>query len=336
MKIYHYTSIQTLALILRNKKIRFNRLDKVDDMEESIYGSGPNRTKLGIYAFVSCWTKSEKENPALWKMYTDYKGVRIGLDAMPFKTYKAKDGFTSFFQEEMNFGSDYFILSFCNEAKLHDVIYVDNPEEEISAELILRLHKILLSNIRDEIAGRFRSGKEWVRVGTHIGANPEFVNGLIYELVEKYNSSTDEFFLDKIAYFHAEFENIHPFGDGNGRIGRLITNEQLDMLGLPPIIIPNKSKFDEYYPALDEYTKFGKTDRLTELFASLLVESLHRRIAKLTAKKIIPVADWAKNNNINLQSATNKAIRGTIPAFRVRGHWMIDEDFRTESAVMRA
>lgn len=213
---------------------------------------------------------------------------------------------------------------------------MDNPEEEISAELILRLHKILLSNIRDGIAGRFRSGKEWVRVGTHIGANPEFVNGLIYELVKKYNSSTDEYFLDKIAYFHAEFENIHPFGDGNGRIGRLITNEQLDMLGLPPIIIPNKSKFDEYYPALDEYTKFGKTDRLTELFASLLVESLHRRIAKLTAKKIIPVADWAKNNNINLQSATNKAIRGTIPAFRVRGHWMIDEDFRTESAVMRA
>ena len=113
-KIYHYTSIETLELILKNKKIRFNRLDKVDDMEESIYGSGPNRTKLGIYAFVSCWTKSEKENPALWKMYTDYKGVRIGLDAMPFKTYKAKDGFTSFFQEAMNFGSDYFILSFCN------------------------------------------------------------------------------------------------------------------------------------------------------------------------------------------------------------------------------
>lgn len=68
-------------------------------------------------------------------------------------------------------------------------------------------------------------------------------------------------------------------------------------------------------------------DKLTELFASLLIEALYRRIAKLTAKKIIPVADWAKNNNINLQSATNKAIRGTIPAFRVRGHWMIDRDY---------
>ena len=205
---------------------------------------------------------------------------------------------------------------------------MDNPEKEISVELILKLHKTLLTNIRDEIAGRFRSGKEWVRVGTHIGANPEFVNGFMYDLVRDYNSDNDEYFLEKIAYFHAEFENIHPFGDGNGRIGRLLTNEQLDMLGLPPIIIPNKSKFDEYYPALDEYTKTNKADKLTELFASLLIEALYRRITKLTAKKIVPVADWTKNNSVNLQSATNKAIRGTIPAFRIRGHWMIDVDFK--------
>lgn len=205
---------------------------------------------------------------------------------------------------------------------------IDNSETEISVDLILKLHKILLTNIRDDIAGRFRSGREWVRVGTHIGANPDFVNTLMYELVEGYNSDTTNYFLDKIAYFHAEFENIHPFGDGNGRIGRLLTNEQLDMLGLPPIIIPNKSKFDEYYPALDEYTKTGKIDKLTELFASLLTESLYRRIARLTAKKIIPLADWAKENNQNLQSTTNKAIRGTIPAFRIRGHWMIDGDSR--------
>ena len=204
---------------------------------------------------------------------------------------------------------------------------MDNPEKEISVELILNLHKTLLTNIRDDIAGRFRSGREWVRVGTHIGANPEFVNGLMYEVVENYNSDDGGYFLDKIAYFHAEFENIHPFGDGNGRIGRLLTNEQLDMLGLPPIIIPNKSKFDEYYPALDEYTKTGKVDKLTELFASLLIETLYRRITKLTARRIISVADWAKNNDINLQSATNKAIRGTIPAFRVRGHWMVDQEY---------
>ena len=104
------------------------------------------------------------------------------------------------------------------------------------------------------------------------------------------------------------------------------------MLGLPPIIIPNKSKFDEYYPALDEYAKTGKIDKLTELFAGLLIEALYRRITKLTAKKIIPVAVWSKSNGVNLQSATNKAIRGTIPAFRVRGHWMIDRDYKIQES----
>lgn len=208
----------------------------------------------------------------------------------------------------------------------------DNPEPSISTGLILKLHRILLTNIRDEIAGRFRFGKEWVRVGTHIGANPEFVNSLMSELVEGYNTNDEKYFLEKVAYFHAEFENIHPFGDGNGRIGRLLTNEQLDLLGLPPIIIPNKSKFDDYYPALEEYTKTGKIDALTELFARLLIESLYRRITKLTAKKIIPVADWAKNNRLNLQSVTNKAIRGTIPAFRVREHWMIDSGYQSDLA----
>lgn len=206
---------------------------------------------------------------------------------------------------------------------------INNPESKISVELILKLHRILLSNIRDEIAGRFRFGREWVRVGTHIGANPEFVNGFMHDLIKKYNTDDETYFLEKIAYFHAEFENIHPFGDGNGRIGRLLANEQLDLKGLPPIIIPNKSKFDEYYPALDEYAKTGRIDKLTELFAKLLIESLYRRITTLTAKRIIPVADWAKQNDINLQSATNKAIRGTIPAFRIRGKWMIDEEYKS-------
>lgn len=60
MRIYHYTSLESLALILQNKTIRFNRLDKVDDLEEG------NVESLGIkfckYIFVSCWTEDENEN----------------------------------------------------------------------------------------------------------------------------------------------------------------------------------------------------------------------------------------------------------------------------------
>lgn len=208
-----------------------------------------------------------------------------------------------------------------------------NLEPKVSVDLILRLHRMLLSNIRDEIAGRFRSGREWVRVGTHVGANPEFVNELMYGLVERYDRENDKaFFVEKIALFHAEFENIHPFGDGNGRIGRLVTNEQLDLLGLPPIIIPNKSKHEEYYPALEEYERTGKADRLMELFAGLLIEALYRRIAQMTAKKIIPVAEWAKEHGVSAQAAINKAARGTIPGFRTRGHWMIAAEHESGDA----
>lgn len=207
---------------------------------------------------------------------------------------------------------------------------LDNPETEISVPLILKLHSILLQNIRDDAAGRFRSNKEWVRVGSHLGANPQFVHHFITELVENYNQKSEQYFLDKIVYFHAEFENIHPFIDGNGRIGRLLINEQLDLLNLPPILIPHKSKNEEYYPALEEYSKLNKLDQLSEFFAKLLIESLYRRITRLTAPKIVSVSDWAKQNQMSVQSATNKAIRGTIPAFRLRGHWMIDADFKAE------
>lgn len=131
MMIYHYTTIQTLALILKHKTIRFNRLDRVDDLEESVYGSGPTSAKLAQYCFVSCWIKSNRENLSLWNMYTRYKGVRIGIDEMPFVTYKVNENFKSFFKSPMGMGIDYFYSSFMNEAKLYDIEYVDNPEEKI-------------------------------------------------------------------------------------------------------------------------------------------------------------------------------------------------------------
>lgn len=131
MMIYHYTTIQTLALILKHKTIRFNRLDRVDDMEESIYGSGPLETKLGMYTFVSCWTKSDKENLALWNMYTRYRGVRIGLDEQPFIAYQINDRLNSFFKEPIVIKSDYCYTCFLNEVRLYDIEYVDNPQSRI-------------------------------------------------------------------------------------------------------------------------------------------------------------------------------------------------------------
>lgn len=131
MKVYHYTSIETLALILKNKSIRFNRLDCVDDLEESIYGSGAQNVKLAQYAFVSCWTRDNIENLALWKMYTNNKGVRIALEENPFVVYPLNEKAYTYCRSFLDTGEDYFMLSVNNEAKLYDIKYVENQNDKI-------------------------------------------------------------------------------------------------------------------------------------------------------------------------------------------------------------
>lgn len=212
-------------------------------------------------------------------------------------------------------------------------IIIEQPDKELSIEYVLQLHKVLLTDINDHFAGRFRSGDEWVRVGTHIGANPSFTNGLVGDLIHKYNEDLATYFLDKIAYFHAEFETIHPFGDGNGRIGRLLINQQLGKLGYPPIIIRNRGKFERYYPLFDEHARSGKYDGFGELFAVLLMESLHKRLAVLTSRQLVPLTEWAEQHGISANAALNRASRQTIPAFRLGEKWMIDAAYRLEAGV---
>ena len=205
---------------------------------------------------------------------------------------------------------------------------INNPSKGISLDLILELHKILLSNTSDNQAGKFRSEDIQGYAGTQNDVKPESINECMRGLIKKYNAKDNQYFVEKIATFHAEFMRICPFKDGSGQIGRLLVNEQLNALGLPPIIIANKLKEEDYYPALDEYMKTGKIDKLTVLFAKLLTEALYRRITKWTADYIIQVSEWVRKNNASLQSTVNKAMRGTIPAFKVRGHWMIDEAYK--------
>ena len=204
---------------------------------------------------------------------------------------------------------------------------VQNPGQNLTVELILALHKVLLTGINDSFAGRFRCGDEWVRVGTHIGANPDFVNDLVSKLVENYNRDDNREPISKIAYFHNEFEYIHPFCDGNGRIGRIIIAQQLMKLNLPPIMIPAKNKYQDYYPALDAYDKRNDWAPLEEYLSLLLLEALNKYIAIMQGAKIIPLVDWAKHNQVSPASALNKAKRQTIPAFRQRGQWKITENF---------
>ena len=80
--IYYYTSVENLALILSSRKIRFSRLDGVDDALEGPVIDGIHFNK---YFFVSCWTSLSDESIPQWHLYTDtMTGVRIELPSYPF------------------------------------------------------------------------------------------------------------------------------------------------------------------------------------------------------------------------------------------------------------
>ena len=74
------------------------------------------------------------------------------------------------------------------------VAYIDQKaiEEEMSLDMMRLLHRMLISNIRDEIAGRFRTGDEWVRVGSHIAADPSRVVDLLQEMLIAYRTSAQD------------------------------------------------------------------------------------------------------------------------------------------------
>lgn len=83
--LYHYASLDTLALILHNRTIRFSRLDKVDDPQEQRSADSQN---LGKMKLVSCWTSSDEESIPMWREYAGAEcGVRVQMKSYPFKEY---------------------------------------------------------------------------------------------------------------------------------------------------------------------------------------------------------------------------------------------------------
>ena len=144
---------------------------------------------------------------------------------------------------------------------------------------------MLIGGIDDSIAERFRLAGEYVRVGYHIAPLTEKVERMIDDIVFEYENNTDGYFLDKIAKFHLEFETIHPFCDGNGRIGRGLINFQFLAPGFPRVIIRNREK-QTYYRAFEDYREKKDTKPMEKILTLALLESQHKRITYLKGEKI--------------------------------------------------
>lgn len=213
-----------------------------------------------------------------------------------------------------------------NLARVMQYIRGKTKDSELTKEIILILHLMLMGNINDKIAGHFRKKDEYVRIGTYIVSPPEHIERLINDIFIEYSSNHDVYFADKIAKFHLDFEAIHPFVDGNGRIGRVIINYQLQRIGFPGIIIRDKEK-QVYYKSFRDYEDDKNTKSMERIIALSLTELLHKRITYLKSENIIPLTEYAKKMEKPAPVLLNAARRQTIPAFREKGVWKIGESF---------
>lgn len=144
-------------------------------------------------------------------------------------------------------------------------------KNKINEELVLKLHSILMNGIRDD-AGFYR--RYGVRiVGSNIPtANYVKVPILMEKLGKQLRESTKDI-IRKIAEIHSNFEKIHPFGDGNGRIGRLIIDAMLIRNNLPPAIIRQENK-QLYYAFLNKAQISGDTSLLEDFLCEAIMEGL--------------------------------------------------------------
>ena len=113
--------------------------------------------------------------------------------------------------------------------------------EELSENRIREVHRLLMINLNKRIAGEFR--KVNVRVGIHIMPQPKTILSKLENLIFYFIPKNEE----EIKKWHVLFENIHPFEDGNGRVGRILMNWHRIKNNLPILTIHTGIEQFEYY-----------------------------------------------------------------------------------------
>lgn len=154
----------------------------------------------------------------------------------------------------------------CTEWLQHKIV----QREPVTPELIKDMHYYLTKetydgrrHVRGERPGEYK--KHDYVVGNDQGALPEEVASEIEELCDELTDIPDrnDNIIRTAAYLHCKFENIHPFADGNGRVGRMLMNYFLLIHSHPPVVIPVGTR-EKYYELLDIYDSTGDISGFVE------------------------------------------------------------------------
>ena len=154
----------------------------------------------------------------------------------------------------------------------------------LNTDLALEVHRILTEGTYDEHTyiengerpGAFKKNDYVVGI-SDTGYPPEAVPGAVAELIDEVNGAGSGDILTVATYFHAKFEFIHPFADGNGRAGRTLLNYFFMINGFPPTVIYAEDKL-RYSVALEAYDATETIDPLKEIIREGAVRAWSHRL----------------------------------------------------------
>lgn len=156
-----------------------------------------------------------------------------------------------------------------------------------SLDDLLLSHEILMGDVL-KTAGKFRNVN--VQVGNHIAPKFSLVSGLMEQLFSWLKGS-DEHLLVKSCVFHYEFEFIHPFTDGNGRVGRLwqsvILNAFSPIFSVLPLESVVRDYQKEYYGAIENSTKVGESTPFIEFMLDTILKTMQN--VPINVPKNVPI-----------------------------------------------
>ncbi|MFA4982605.1 MAG: Fic family protein [Candidatus Micrarchaeia archaeon] len=150
--------------------------------------------------------------------------------------------------------------------------FIKKNPKDVSRRLLLRLHKIMMANIDDEQAGKIRNYPVSIKGANWMPPSENEVEAKFGEFLAWYIKSRRNLHpIELAAIAHLKFIEVHPFGDGNGRVARLMTNLVLMRNGYPPINIKVKDTIP-YVKELQYAQNTQKFDKLVDWFVQKLGE----------------------------------------------------------------
>jgi Fic family protein len=191
----------------------------------------------------------------------------------------------------------------------------------ICSRLLLETHEVLLNNSRgsEKNPGEFRTSQNWIGPGgstlktaRYIPPNVEDMNQAMSDLEKYIHMEDNTDILVKIALIHYQFETIHPFLDGNGRIGRLMINlllKQQDLLKYPTLYVSYFLKRNriEYYDRLTEVRMKGNYEQWILFFLQAIDESAQDAMETIELLSLLQKQNLEKISN--LETSTKSMIK---------------------------